>query len=53
MGIINTTTRQLFSASAPVTGGRTSTQISAKAAITTKAANDYADTLTLTTAGSF
>ena len=53
VGIINTTTRQLFSASAPITGGRTSTQITAKASITTKAANDYADTLTLTAAGLF
>ena len=35
VGLIDTTTRQLFSASAPITGGRTSTQIAAKAAITT------------------
>ena len=53
VGIIDTTTRQLFSASVPVTGGRTATQISAKASITTKSASDYADTLTLTAAGQF
>ena len=53
VGIINTTTRQLFSTTVPITGGRTSTQITAKAAITTKAGNDYADTLTLTAAGLF
>lgn len=53
VGIIDTTTRQLFSSSTPVTAGRTSTQISVKAAITTPAAGDYADTLTLTAAGLF
>ena len=53
VGIIDASTRQLFATSAPVTGGRTSTQISAKASITTKAASDYADTLTLTAAGLF
>lgn len=53
VGIINATTRQLFSTTVPVTAGRTSTQIVAKASITTPSASDYGDTLTITVAGLF
>ena len=53
VGAIDTTIRQLFSTAAPTVGGRTSTQIVAKASITTKSASDYTDILTLTAAGQF
>ena len=53
VGIINPTPRQLFTTTAPVIGGRTSTQITAKASINTPPATDYGDILTLTVAGLF
>jgi len=53
VGIIDTTIRQIFSTTAPVTAGRTSLYLMAKSSSTTKAANDYGDTLTLTVAGVF
>ncbi len=53
VGIINSTLRQIFSVTVPVTAGRVSVQIKAKASNVTPSSNDYADTLTLTTAGIF
>ncbi len=53
VGIINSTLRQIFSTSAPVTAGRVSLQIKTKASNLTPSSNDYGDTLTLTTAGIF
>lgn len=53
VGILDATLRQLFSSSSPVTSGRGSIQLKAKAATSTPAAGDYADTLVLTTAGTF
>lgn len=53
VGIIDATVRQLFSTTAPVTGGRTSTQIVVKASTLTPSSNDYGDTLTVTVAGLF
>jgi len=53
VGILNSTLKQLFTAAAPIVAGRGSVQIKAKAATSTPAANDYGDTLTLTTAGTF
>ncbi len=53
VGIINSTLRQIFSTALPVTAGRVSVQIKTKASNVTPSSNDYADTLTLTTAGIF
>lgn len=53
VGILNTTIREIFSSSVPVTAGRGSLQLKARAAATTPAAPDYQDTLTLTAAASF
>jgi hypothetical protein len=53
VGIINSTIRQLLSTTAPITAGRASVQIKAKASNTTPSSSDYGDTLTITTAGIF
>jgi len=53
VGILNTTATEIFAASAPITAGRGSLYLIARAAAQTPAANDYTDTLTLTTAASF
>lgn len=53
VGIVNSTVRELFSTSLPITSGRGSVQFKAKAAATTPAAGDYQDSLTLTAAASF
>lgn len=53
VGIINSTIRQLLSSAAPITAGRASIQIKAKASSTTPSSSDYGDTLTITTAGIF
>lgn len=53
VGILNSTIRAIFSSSTPITAGRGSFQLKAKAAALTPAATDYQDTLTITTAASF
>lgn len=47
VGIIDTTVREIFSATAPVAGGRASLVLKAKSSSVTPAANDYGDILTL------
>jgi hypothetical protein len=53
VGILDATIRQLLSATSPITAGRASIQIKAKASISTPSSADYNDTLTITTAGIF
>lgn len=53
VGILNATIREIFSASLPITAGRGSLQLKARAAAQTPAAGDYQDTLTLTAAAAF
>ncbi len=54
VGILDTTIRELFSTSGnPITGGRASLLIKAKASSTTPASTDYSDTVTLITSGTF
>ena len=53
VAIINPTIREIFSASAPITAGRGSLTLMAKAAALTPSGNDYQETLTLTAAASF
>lgn len=53
VAIINATIREIFSAPAPITAGRGSLTLKAKAAALTPSGNDYQETLTLTAAASF
>jgi hypothetical protein len=53
VGILDTSLRQIFSTTTPVTGGRGSLQLMAKAATMTPASDDYQDTLTMVVAASF
>lgn len=53
VGILNATIREIFSSPLPITAGRGSLQLKARAAALTPAAGDYRDTLTLTAAGAF
>lgn len=53
VGILNSVLREIFSSSAPITAGRGSMILKAKATALTPASNDYQDTLTLTTAASY
>lgn len=53
VGVVDSTVRELFSANSPVTSGRGSVLVKAKASNTTPAANDYADTLTLISSAAF
>lgn len=53
VGIVNTSLRQIFSSALPITAGRASFQIMAKAASSTPASDDYQDTLTVIAAASF
>ena len=53
VGILNATIREIFSTPAPITLGRGSFQLKAKAAALTPAAGDYQDTLTLIIAAAF
>lgn len=54
VGILDTTIREIFnSGNAPVSSGRGSLIIKAKASTTTPASNDYEDTITLIASGSF
>jgi hypothetical protein len=54
VGIVSTTIREILnSANSPVTNGRGSITIKAKTTTTTPASNDYTDTLTLISSGTF
>jgi len=53
VGILDSTVRTLFTASAPITGGRGSMQLKARAAAQTPEGSDYTDTLTLIAAAAF
>ena len=53
VGILDTTLRQLFTSAGPISSGRGSIQLKAKAPSSAPSASDYADTLTMTTAGTF
>jgi hypothetical protein len=54
VGVLDTAKRYMFDSSdAPVTGGRVSFRIKAKATNTTPSASDYADILTILATGSF
>jgi hypothetical protein len=54
VGILDTAKRTIYDSSgAPVTNGRVSFQIKAKASNTTPSANDYADIITVLATGSF
>jgi hypothetical protein len=53
VGIVSNTTRPLYAASAPVTGGVAKLTLEARAGTTAIAASDYQDVLTFTAAGNF
>jgi len=53
VGILDTTLRPAFISSAPITAGRGSLQLMARATSNTPAGNDYSDVLTLIAAASF
>jgi hypothetical protein len=53
VGVTDTTIREIFSTSAPITAGRGSFVLKAKSANTTPAALDYVETLTIIASGSF
>ncbi len=53
VGVLGANAASIFQSSSPVTAGRGSFYLKARAAALTPAANDYTDTLTLTTMGSF
>jgi hypothetical protein len=53
VGVVSTVLRELFDSPAPITGGRGSFYMKAKAANTTPASANYTDTLTLVSAAAF
>lgn len=53
IGVTDTTIREIFSSSNPITAGRGSFLLKAKSANTTPAAGDYIETLTVIASGSF
>lgn len=54
VGSLNTTSRSIFSSSGmPITGGRGSILLKAKASITTPSASDYSDTITMIASSTF
>lgn len=54
VGLVNTTTREIYSSSAaPVVGGRSSFFIKAKGKTTTPSASDFSDTLTIVASATF
>lgn len=53
VGVTDTTIREIFSTSGPITAGRGSFLLKAKSANTTPAAGDYIETLTVVASGSF
>jgi hypothetical protein len=53
VGILGTALREIFSSSTPITAGRGSLYLIAKASATTPASGDYQDTITVVAAASF
>lgn len=54
VGIVTTTPQTVLNTSSlPITGGRAALYVKAKAAVTTPAASDYADTITIVASASF
>lgn len=53
VGILNSTLREIYSSSLPITAGRGAFILKAKATALTPASGDYQDVLTLTTAASY
>jgi hypothetical protein len=53
VGILSTLLKPIYYSTAPISGGSASFKLMAKAATSTPAAKDYADTLSLTAAASF
>lgn len=53
VGIIDTSVREIFTASAPVASGRASFLLKAKSSTVTPSASDYSETFTLIASGSF
>ncbi len=53
VAIIDTTIRSIFTANSPVTGGRGSFELKAKASAVTPAAGDYQETLTVVSSANF
>lgn len=53
VGLLDTSLRQVFASSSPITAGRGSFQLKAKSAAQTPAGGDYQDVLTIVVAGSF
>lgn len=53
VGIVDTTIREIFTASAPTTNGRGSFLLKAKSSAVTPAASDYTETLTVIASASF
>lgn len=53
VGVTDASIRKIYSAAAPITAGRSSIQLKAKAASLTPASNDYAEILTIIGAASF
>jgi hypothetical protein len=53
VGIVDTTIREIFTASAPTTNGRGSFLLKAKSSSVTPAASDYTETLTVIASASF
>jgi hypothetical protein len=53
VGIVNTTTRGLYTSAAPITGGTATLVLKAKSSPMARVGTDYTDLLTLTAAGNF
>lgn len=53
VGLIDTTVRQIYTTSGPLSGGRSSIILKAKAEVITPAATDYTDIITAVAAGNF
>jgi hypothetical protein len=53
VGVVDTTTREIYSSTSPVTGGRSSFVIKAKSKSTTPSASDFTDTLTVIASATF
>lgn len=53
VGVTDTTIREIFSSSNPISGGRASFLLKAKSSAVTPAAGDYTETLTVIASGSF
>ncbi len=53
VGVVSSTIRSIFTSATPITSGRGSIFVKAKASVTTPAAGDYTDVLTLIASGTF